>query len=289
MYAFRPTDDERLEMALAAGTDAVILDLATVAPAERERAREAARAALANLKGDHMQRWVRVGASHDLLAKADIRALVGQDLTGIVLPRATSRNHILYIEALLRDAERAAGVEEGATKIIAAIESAAGLLNAEAIARASRRMVALHFDAHEFLEDLGVRPSTNGHSLQHPRGVIGVVARAVGVLAIDAAFFDVRDDAGLRADTEAALLAGFHGKVVIDAEQVRTVNGIFRPTLEALEYARRIVDAHGESIRQGEASGLLEGRPLDNTRAARARRLIDLATAIEARETQTAI
>src|SRR3712207_4693917 len=137
--------------ALGRGADAVIIDLeASIPPTEKERARQAAREALPGLKNEHTPIWVRINTSHEQLAKPDIRAVVSPDLAGIILPRATSQNHIRYIEALLRDAETANGVEQGKTKLIALIESAAGLLACTEIARSSPRLVALAFGAEDY-------------------------------------------------------------------------------------------------------------------------------------------
>lgn len=288
MLVVNPLNASEVEAAGNSAADAVILDLEVVEPAAHEAARKAAREALTALRHEHQQRWVRVHASHELLAKPDIRAVVGEDLTGIVLPRATSQNHIRYIEALLRDAETAAGVKSGATKLIAAIESAAGLLAALEIARASGRVVALQFNAEAYRGDLGVPPTRDRHDLQFPRGQIGVAARASGVLAVDTPFDDALDEAGLRADAETALVSGFHGKVVVSAEQVGAVNAIFRPTPEAVEYARRVVAAH-EELEAGAQLAVLDGRTIGRMDAARAKRIVELATAIDAREAQSTI
>jgi len=284
------TREEMLEKALERRADALIIDLeASVAPSEKERAREAARSALERLANDHTPLWVRVNTSHELLAKPDIRAVVSSGLTGIMVPRATSANHIRYIEALLRDAERANGVEEGKTAIIALIESAAGLMACNEIARSSRRLAALAFGGDDYCEDLGVERTRAGHELQYPRSQIAVCARVAGLPAIDTTYDDINDEAGLRADTETARSVGFHGKLVIHPSQVPVVNAIFRPTPEAVEYARRVVEAHEAALERGEGATQIEGRMIDRPVAARARRLIELATAIEAREAQSAI
>lgn len=284
------TQDAMVATALEIRADAVILDLeASIPPSEKERAREAAQAALERLANEHTPLWVRVNPSHELMAKPDIRAVVSPTLTGIVLPRATSANHIRFVEALLRDAEAANGVERGKTKLIAVVESAAGLMACAEIAGASQRVAALAFGADDYCEDLGVERTRGGHELQFPRSQIAVSARAAGVPAIDSSFDDVNDEVGLRADTEAALSVGFHGKFVIDPAQVSTVNAIFRPTPEAVEYARRVVEAHEAAVERGEGITVIEGRMVGRPAASRARRLIELATAIESREAQSAI
>lgn len=279
-----------LARALERGADAIIIDLEdSVPPAEKERARALARAAVQRLKNDHTDVWVRVNSSQALLAKPDLRAVVVPELTGVLLPKATSANHIRYIEALLRDAEAANGVKEGETKIIAMIESATALVNCAELARASTRLRALAFGGEDYCLDLGVERTRGGHELQYPRSHIAVCARVAGLLAIDTIFNDFRDDAGLRADTEAARTVGFHGKLVIHPAQVPVVNGLFQPTPEAVEYARRVVEAHEAALEQGVGAVQLGGRMVDRPVADRARRIIDIATAIEARQGQSGI
>jgi citrate lyase subunit beta/citryl-CoA lyase len=284
------TREDLLDHALERHADAIVIDLhESVAPPDKDRAREAARAAVARLTNDHTGIWVRINPSQRLLAKADLRGVVGAGLAGVILPRAVSKNHIRYVEGLIRDAEQQHGVEAGAIKLIAIVESAAGLLACAEIAHATPRLVALAFGAEEYCADLGVERSPEGHELQHPRGHIAVCARAAGLLAIDTAFPHPRDEVGLRADAEAARLAGFHGKLAVDGAQVPTINAIFRPTPTSVEYARRVVVAHAEAEAQGHDATQIDGRLIDRPAAERARRLIDLATAIEAREAQSGV
>jgi citrate lyase subunit beta / citryl-CoA lyase len=285
--AIQPT---MLARAAERGADAIVIDLEdSVPPNDKERARAAAAEAVPGLARDGLPVWVRVNPSQRLLTKPDLRAVVSPALTGVLLPKAMSRNHIHYVEALLRDAEALNGVEPGATKLIAMIEGAAALLACQEIATASPRLVALAFGGEDYCLDLGVERTRGGHELQYPRSHIAVCARAAGVLAIDTIYDDFRDEAGLRADTEAARSVGFHGKLVIHPNQIGTVNGIFRPTPEAVEYARRIVEAHEAAIEAGDGAIHIEGRMIDRPVADRARRVIELATAIEAREGQSSI
>ena len=79
------------------------------------------------------------------------------------------------------------------------------------------------------------------------------------------------------------------GAALIMPSTLSTVNAIFRPTPEAVEYARRVVEAHEAAVERGEGITVIEGRVVDRPAASRARRLIELATAIESREAQSAI
>lgn len=270
-------------------TDAVVIDLEDGVPLDRlDAARGAARAAAAELRAEHRQVWVRVHPTGSLEAKADIRATLCEQVSGYVLPHAQSANHVRYTSALLRDAETDTGLKEGTLRLIATIASAEGLLAAREIARASGRLAAVALDGAGFCADMGVERTREGHELQYARSHLAVCARAAGLLALDTPYPFTRETQGLLAETAAARSLGLHGKFVLSPEQAVTVNAVFRPSAEEVAYARRLVAAH-EEVKEEEAPAHLDGRIIDAPRARRAQRLVELATAIEAKEQQAAI
>ncbi len=270
--------------------DAVVIDLDERIPLDEvEPARAAARAAVADLHSDHRQVWVRVHATSTLQAKADIRATVREGLSGFVLPDAQSANHVRYAEALLRDAEAATGLKEGTLHLIAMIASAAGLLAAQEITKATSRLVGLALDGAGFCADMGVERTRDGHELQYARGHIAVCARAAGIHAIDTSFPYTRETQGLLAEAAHARSLGLHGKLMVTPDQAPVINAVFRPTAEEIAYARRLHVAHEEARERGDDFAHIDGRIVDGPRARRARRLVELATAIEAKEQQAAI
>lgn len=277
-----------LEAAGASHADAIVLDLAGVAPWQAEEARAAARAAIAELHPRH-RLWVRVHHTSTLLTKTDIRATACSQVAGYVLPHTLSANHVRYVEALLRDAEVEAGLEEGSLRLIATVESAEGLLNARDVARATPRLVALALDGTGFCADMGVEPSRDGHELLYARSHLAVCARGANLLAIDGAYPFLRESQGLLAHASQARQLGLHGKLVLTPEQAAIVNAVFRPTAEEVAYARRLHAAHEEARQRGEEFAHLDGRIIDAPRARRAQRILELASAIEAREQQAAI
>lgn len=280
-----------LDTAAAFGhADAIVIDLEEgLPPASLEAARAAASSTAAALRADHRQVWVRIHPTGTLRAKADIRATAGDAISGYVLPNALSANHIRYVSGLLRDAEEDAGLKQGTLRLIALIESAAGLLATREMSRASGRLVALALDGVDFCADMGVERTREGHELQYARSHIAVCARAAGLLALDTPFPFTREMQGLLADTAAARAVGMHGKFIVAAEQAPLVNAIFRPSADEVAYARRLHAAHEDAIARGDELAHLDGRVIDAPRARRARRLIDLATAIEAKEGQAAV
>ena len=81
---------------------------------------------------------------------------MGPGLDGIVAPKVDTVEDMLLLGHLLDEREARAGLARGSVQIIAAIESATGLLHAHAIAAASPRVVGLMFGAEDFALDIGL-------------------------------------------------------------------------------------------------------------------------------------
>ena len=270
----------------AAGSraDALILDLATVPPAGLEEARAAVRAHAAGRGENPQGLWVRIHATGTAVARADIRAVIGENTAGLVIPSVHSANHVRYVEALLRDAERAAGLKDGTTALVLSIGTADGLLRAGEIARASERVAALQLDGEGFCEEMGTSRTRDGTELAYPRAHLAVSARAANVLAIDASFPFELEGQELLVDTAAARSFGLHGKVVLTPEQVALVNATFRPSEDEVAFARRLQEEQEQASGRGDEWPHLNGRMIDAAALARARRTLEMATAVEARD-----
>ncbi|MGI8553936.1 MAG: HpcH/HpaI aldolase/citrate lyase family protein [Dehalococcoidia bacterium] len=265
-----------IERARELEPDAILFDLEDSVPTEEKaRAREQVRTALSGFVRPRRQLWVRLNSTYTNLTKDDIRAVLVPELDGLLLPKADSAAIVRYVEGLLRDQEPRAGVEAGKTRLIAAIESAAGLLRSEETARASPRLIALAFGAEDYTADMSIVRTASGEELQYPRSVIAVVARATNLMALDTVYPHLHDDDGLLHDAEVARRAGFQGKLLIHPEQIEPVRRVFTPSAEQVEQARRIVAAYKEATEQGHGAVQVDGAMVDAPVATRAQRLLD--------------
>jgi len=268
---------EMLAKARGLRADAIVLDLEDSVPAdEKLRARDLVRAAVVPVAKAAKQAWVRVNSTYTLLAKDDCRAVVMPELTGILLPKADSPEIVRYADALLRDAEALNGVEPGATRVIAHIESASALLRAEAISRASERIVALAFGGEDYTADMRIERTPGGGELAYARSLIAVVSRAAGIMAIDTVYPYLHDLEGLLHDAAEAKRAGYQGKLLIHPEQVEPVARLFTPKDEELDNARRIVEAYDRASAEGRGAVQVDGVMVDAPVAKRARQMLEL-------------
>jgi citrate lyase subunit beta/citryl-CoA lyase len=283
---FVPAHRERMiERALGLGEfgaselDVAILDLEDgVPPAAKDEARRRIVDVLARASrnGGGPSRFVRIRRALSDDGTGDLDAVVRPGLAGIMAPKVRRLDELEWIAERLEELERDAKIAQGTVRIIASIESAAALLEAPHIAKASDRVAGLAFGSEDFALDLGLPTKREGEAadLLYARSATVVAAVAAGKLAFDGIWPDIKDTAGLRADALRARRLGFTGKTLIHPDQIAVVNEIFSPTAADVEEARRVVHAFDEGLRRGEGAVALDGRMLDAPVVNRARRVL---------------
>jgi len=233
--------------------------------------------------------FVRTNSLSTPYVVPDIKAVVRGGLRGILLPKSESFEDIHRADALILDAEVAAGLEIGSTGLLALIETPRGIINAYEIASGSARILGLAFGAEDYTLEMGITRTKEGDELYYPRMAISIACHAASVLAIDSVYTDVRDSEGLVKETRAVRQMGFQGKLVIHPDQVGPVNQVFVPSEEEITYARRVVAAFEAAVAEGKASTSLDGRMVDAPVAERAKKLLYLAESIVKKENASLI
>lgn len=261
-----PGSSERF-LAKAAGlpADQVILDLEdAVAPAAKERARTLVAEAAAT--GDWSARLlaVRINGVTSQWAYRDVIEVVersGDRLDAIVVPKVSGPKHVVWLDLLLGQIERATGLAEGTIAIEAQIEDASGLAAADEIAVASSRLAALIFGPADFMASVGMRSLRiggqpegyrGGDAFHYPLLRILVAARSAGLQAIDGPYAAIADIEGLRAASASVAAIGYDGKWVLHPDQIDPVNAAFSPDQEYYDRAEMILDAceHAASVQR---------------------------------------
>ena len=121
---------------------------------------------------------------------------------------------------------------------------------------------------------MGIRRAGDESELAFARQSMCIAARAAGVPALDTPYFSFRDEQGLRENIAASKQCGFKGKFAIHPAQVEIINGAFAPSIEEIDYARRVVAAFEEAERNGRGSTSLDGLVIDVPVVKRARALL---------------
>jgi citrate lyase subunit beta/citryl-CoA lyase len=285
---FSPGDrPDLLAKAPSTGADAVVFDLEdAVAPAGRPTAREHVRDALLDCDttesdadgagtdsedGADPEVCVRVsppgrGAAADLDVILD-----GTAPDALVCPKSSDARDVTDLAALAR--ERGADLP-----VLALVETAAGVLHAEAIAAADATD-ALIFGAEDLAADLGATRTAEGEEVLYAREHVVCAATAAEVDAIDTLYTDFEDEAGLRGATEFALQLGYEGKLAIHPDQVPIINETFTPDAERIDWARAVLAAREDAAAEGRAVFAVDGEMVDAPLIAQAEQVRERARA----------
>lgn len=258
--------------------DAIFMDIEDgVPPSEKALARDQIAKALARPEGGPA-RFVRVNAVGSDWFEDDMSTVLVPGIEGLCLPKVETAEEIREVASRLDAFETAAGVEPGSVRIVAAVESAIGLLRAPETAAASTRLLALMLGAEDYALDLGLAAKRvlEARELIHARSCMVVAAASANVFAIDGVFPDLEDDEGFLADAEQARRLGFRGKSLFHPKQIEHINRIFSPSEDDIAYARKVVDAFDEATARGDGAVAVGGQLVDLPIVLRAQRLLAL-------------
>lgn len=269
-----PADSPRkIEKSRELRPDAVVLDLEdAVAPASKLAARAALPDALERFRHPSAAVFVRVNGPLHEGFEADLEAAAGPAVEGVVLPKCVSGEDVARAGRVLGRVERSRGMPPGTIRLLPSVEGAAGIVAAADLARADGRVLALVFGAEDYCADLGIRRTDSGEELAYARAAVVHAARAAGRAAIDAAFMDLEDEAGLLADARRARGMGFSGKLLVHPRQIDPVHRAFAPDEREIEWARKVVAAF-EAARSGLV--VVDGRLVDAPVVLQARRILE--------------
>ena len=261
------------------GPDSIMLDLEdSVTMAEKDTARLLVHNALKNIDYGDTEMVVRINPLNTPYGKKDIEAVVKAGVHVIRMPKTETAEEVIEVEREIEKVEREIGAM-GRTKIMAAIESTLGIVNAYAIATASPRMMGIALGAEDYSANLKTQRTPGGDELRLARETIVVAARAAGIDALDTVYSNLNDMETFRKEVEFIKTLGFDGKSIINPRQIEVVNDVFAPKEKVIEKSRTILAAIKEAEKKGSGVIAVNGKMVDRPVVLRAQRTIDLAIA----------
>ena len=276
---FVPGDrPERYAKALAAGADAVCIDLEdAVAPGRKAEARISVARFLAETspatgppsgaaRESRPHIIVRVNDPDSDEGRRDAAALAGGlRPDAFMIPKVTTADGMHRAGCLLGED----------VPLVPIVETALGLENAARIGAASPAggaspaIAALIFGGFDLSAELGAEPGWE--PLLYARSRVVHAAALNGLDAIDMPSRDLHELEGLRAEAVRARRLGFAGKVAIHPAQIPVIHEVFTPSDEEVQRACKIVDADRAA---GGGAVALEGRMVDRPVVEAARRVL---------------
>lgn len=233
-------DHSLAEKALRAKPDAVWLDLEDGVPdASKLAARAVIADAFRSLDFGTTERLIRINPLSGPLGLEDLRHAVAAGPDGIVLTKVASASEVQLADRIIGEG---GGTRADHIGLWCMIETPSSLLRLEEIATASPRLRALLYGGGGLLRELQPAPRTsaawpelNGLRFEHLYGRSRLVlyARALGLLAIDSSFSDVRDADGTYRDALYTFQLGFDGKMVLSPRQIEPVHRAYQDGLLA--------------------------------------------------------
>ena len=261
------------------GPDSVMIDLEdATSVTQKDAARFLVSEALKTIDYKTTERVVRINGLDTPFGADDIRAVVKAGVDVIRLPKTDTPDDIIAVDKLITEVEKEIG-REGQTLMMAAIESARGVLNAKEIALASPRMMGIALGAEDYVTNLKTSRSKHGWELYYARESIVLAARNAGIYCFDTVYSDVNNMEGFKQEVQFIKDLGFDGKSCIHPKQVRAVHEIYTPTPKEIEKALRVINGAKEAEAKGSGVISVDGKMVDAPIIARAYRVLELAKA----------
>lgn len=268
---FVPGDrPDRMEKALRAGADALILDLEdAVAPAAKPDAR---RHVAAFLKANEVARlWVRINPLDGEDSDRDLAAILASHPDGIVLPKAEGGASVAELTRRLTERGNAM------SRILAiATETPAAMFQLGTYGGLTR-LAGLTWGAEDLPAAIGATTSREPDGRFTPpyevaRSLCLFGAAAAGVAPIETVYPAFRDLDGLAAYAARARRDGFIGMMAIHPDQVAVINAAFTPSEAEVAHAQAVIAAFDADPGAGALS--LDGRMIDRPHLVQARRTL---------------
>ncbi len=261
--------------------DSVMFDLEdSVALSEKDSARLMMYQVLQLPAYRDIETVVRINGVDTEFWQKDLEGAIRGRVDIVRLPKTENAQEIHELEAHVARIEKACGRPVGETKLMAAIESASGVVNAVAIASASPRMTAIAIAGFDYLVDMHTTRSDGSEpELFYARAAVLHAARAAHIDAFDVVYGNVKDDQGFLREVTIAKQLGFDGKSLVHPHQIELLHKAYAPTDKEVDHAKRVLAAAEDAHRKGLGVVSLDGKMIDPPVIDEAEMILQLAAA----------
>ena len=268
-----------LDKARSLPADGLILDMEdSVSPEAKQLAREQIVAALAEGGYGHRELMVRINALTTDWGLDDIKAICAAPVApdAVLIPKPSSAADV--VEAI--SAFEAAGCPESVDMWIMA-ETPLCILNIAEVASAHPRLKGMVLGTSDLSKDTRVRHTPDRLGFITALNLCVYAARANGLDVIDGVQLELDNDELLQLSCAQGRDLGFDGKSLIHPKQIAAANSAFAPDAQEIAGARDIIAAFEEAQAQGKGVVVVKGRLVENLHVEEAKRLLELADAID--------
>ncbi|WP_208027319.1 HpcH/HpaI aldolase/citrate lyase family protein [Rhabdothermincola sediminis] len=315
IHFFDPSNDKMVAKLpdMVGKADVLLGNLEDAIAADRK---EAAREGLVRVGKEidfgETQFWTRINSLDSPWVLDDLLRIVpeiGDRLDVIMIPKVEGAEDIHYADRLLAQLEAKAGLDRPLL-LHAILETARGVANVEEICAASPRMQGLSLGPADLAADrrmkttrVGgghpgylVREDPDPEDPEAPRATFQqdlwhyTVARMVdacvtnGIYPYYGPFGDIRDTVACEDQFRNAFLLGCVGAWSLHPVQIDIAKRVFSPDPADVAWAKRVIEAMGD----GTGAVMIDGKMQDDATVKQCRVMVDLATALAARDPELA-
>merc|ERR1711892_425530 len=209
---------------------------------------------------------IRVNSVSSGLLAEDMRIFAEMKTTpeALLLPKVESA---LEVEEFLELSSKSISTPDP-IPLVVFIESAIGLLNMRESLEAFKNQTiysleSIVFGSDDYVASIGAKRSINGGELAYARQSIVAHACAYGLQSIDMVYINFRDLDGLEVNAQQGADLGFTGKQVTHPGNIETVQRVFSPSREKIEWARELISEFNEHAASGKGAFTFRGQMID--------------------------
>lgn len=262
------------------GADSLMLDLEdAVAVTAKDTARFSLYQALKNVDYRGCERVVRINGLDTEYWKEDIRCAVAGGADVLRIPKTEDAEMVKAVEDAVLAAEREFNRSEGSTLLMAALESAKGVMNAYEVCTSSERMIGIALSGGDYTKDLQTKITSTGVELMGARQHMIIAARAAGVQCFDTVWTDLDNLEGFRKEVMLIKDMGFDGKSIINPRQIPIVHEVFTPSMKEIIFSEKVIREIDSKRKEGIGVFTVDGKMIDIAFYDGAQRVIALAKA----------
>lgn len=205
----------------------------------------------------------------------DIYSLTIEGIDGFMYPKSQTGQDIYFIDKLLDTIEYEKNIPVGTFKLIPLIETAAAVLNAQDICKASKRVIAIAYGCEDFISDLQGIHDSEGKSLFTPRAMIAMAARANNVIPIDTVHIKVHDYEDLEKNLDIAKKLGFEGMLVLNPKEIPYVHKYFSPTEDSVSESIEMLELFERAKLENKGVAVMNGKFIGPPMVIAAKRILE--------------
>lgn len=262
------------------GADSLMLDLEdAVAVTAKDTARFSLYQALKTVDYRGSERVVRINGLDTEYWKEDIRCAVAGGADVLRIPKTEDAQMVKAVEEEVLRAEHEFSRPEGSTLLMAALESAKGVMHAYEVCISSDRMIGIALSGGDYTKDLQTRITGTGVELMGARQQMIIAARAAGVQCFDTVWTDLDNLDGFRKEVILIKDMGFDGKSIINPRQIPIVHEVFTPSTREIIFSEKVIREIDSKRKEGIGVFTVDGKMIDIAFYDGAQRVIALAKA----------